>query len=173
MPSSTITLTQLDSLMEKCRQMALTCFLAARERVAEPEFTGDFTQDYNNSRDFWSQLDDWFRQRENDRSLMSAAEYAYFYGYTGDAALDDDEDYEEEEETDQQNIDYCSEMDECFIAVEEPLTVFEEITDVSDDEDDDSILSVIDFSEEINLNDLYYSPYFGSTSLIPLTPNNN
>lgn len=53
---------------------------------------------------------------------------------TGDAALDDD-----------------SEMEDCLIAEDEIYST-DELTEV----DDDSVLSVIDFTEEINLNDLYY-----------------
>jgi len=56
---------------------------------------------------------------------------------TGDAALD----------ADSEELEYISEMDDMLIP--DP---FDEDTDI----DDDSILATIDFTEEINLNDMYY-----------------
>lgn len=51
---------------------------------------------------------------------------------TGDAALD----------AESEELEYCSEMDDCLIPC--------------DESDNDDILAVIDFTEEINLNDMYY-----------------
>jgi len=71
----------------------------------------------------------WYSDMINlENRNMSREEYEFYYGTTGDAALDDDEEY-------------CSEMDECLIPGH--------VTDLEEE------LGIIDNTEEINLSDLY------------------
>lgn len=133
---STITLFIIDSLMGKCHIMWQQCSLddikeyndeIERRREADNSFYLENNQDEYNAR--WQEY------------LSAYEEYIIEHGgsdniETGDAALDDD-------------TEYCSEMEDCLLAPTE------EITTTDEEPDDDDVLSMIDFSEEINLNELY------------------
>lgn len=136
--------------MDKCHKMYLTCAqiqlklleeeLERQEEAQHPFYLEENQAEYERR---WreAQLD-----YELDRALTEHPNWQQ--SLTGDAALDDDEDY-------------CSDMEDCLIpAASELLAEEEELypTDVvseESDSDDDPDFSRIDFTEEINLNDLY------------------
>lgn len=140
MSSDSITLVILDSLVNACQQYNLETYVPTQAELNEQvlEQLSDYIENLVPLRSPQSAIDQaldsiqWANPNSIDHSIP-----------TGDAALDDEEDY-------------CSDMDDCLIPCDEELIdVFDEETDHSDDEDDDSILNVIDFTEEINLNELY------------------
>lgn len=136
---STITLVVLDSLMGKCEKMLFACavidiknFQEEYERQLEAQesfYLEDNQLEYERR---WTEAYDNF---DAEIDAIIASQPGHDTILTGDSALD----AEEEEE-----IDYCSDMDDCLIETFE-----------YNSGDIDEILPTIDFSEEINLNELY------------------
>lgn len=150
MTNNSITLIILDSLIEKVNQyniiaivqteeqrrefseIQLNQFIEEEERRIEAEhpfYEGNNQVNYQN----------WMLNRRLDEVNFESPWSVDHSIPTGDAALDESED----------------EMEDCFIPIEEFLENDCPTTDEYGTDDDEAILNVIDFSEEINLNDLY------------------
>lgn len=128
--AQTATLFVIDHLMNKCHLMVL-------QIVEEQIMKNIQTQEEYEQEQAEIAYENWLMDQR-----LNEVEWAHPNSIdhsipTGDAALDD----------------WCSEMEDCLIAEEEEVYTTEELTDV---EEDDDVLSVIDFTEEANLNDLYY-----------------
>lgn len=139
---STITLFIIDSLMGKCHNMLLACavvelknFQEEYERQLEAQESFYLEENQLEYERRWNEL---YNNFDAEIDAIIAGQPGHDTILTGDSALD----AEDEEE-----IDYCSEMDECLI----PGDFEPEDAQLSDDE----VLARIDFTEEINLNELY------------------
>lgn len=138
---STITLFIIDSLMGKCHLMLAQCTiedikLYNEELERQYEASNPFYLEQNQEEYIrrWTEVDNPLVE-EIDRIIE---EESRRLPPSGDRALDDEEDW-------------CSDMEDCLLPATEELIP----TDVDEENDDEPELSAIDFSEEINLNELY------------------
>lgn len=128
--AQTATVFIVDHLMNKCHLMLL--------QIVDEQLKKDMqTQEEYEQEQAEIAYENWLLDQRLDEIDWAHPDSVDHSIPTGDAALDD----------------WCSEMEECLIAEEEEIYPTEELTDL---EDDESILSVIDFTEEVNLDELYY-----------------
>lgn len=144
MNSDSITLVILDSLVDKVRQFNIVAYVPTQQEIDE-----QVDQELSDWID--SQVYRPFTHEDALEEALSGITWPHPNSIdhsipTGDAALD-----------------YDSDMDDCLIPAdsdEEELIPTEEIIDEFDDDTDvdsenEDILATIDFTEEINLSDLY------------------
>lgn len=118
--------------------MLAAVYLTELQELEEEEIRREAELDEVNARMAYQLREAWLERQ------LDEVNWAHPYSInhdirTGDAALDED---------------YCSDMDDCLIPCEETEV---DTTDVFTEVSDDEALASIDWTEEINLNDLYYN----------------
>lgn len=128
----------MSHLENKCHLMLAAVYIDKLNELNEEELRQEYELELLNAR-----MAQQLRMSWIDAQLDQVNwEHPYSINHeipTGDRALDDEE--------------YCSDMEDCLIACEETeVYTTEELTDISDEE-----MAKIDWTEEINLNDMYYN----------------